>query len=61
MLKNVTAKISGRYQKFMATKGAAMPIVASLKPTAKSFVTKAGNMFTNRVIMRMIDKKTIKI
>ena len=61
MLKKVTEKISGKYQKLIATNGDANSIVAVSKPTAMAFVARAGRRFTSRVIISMIDEKTIKI
>ena len=60
-LKNVIAKTSGRYQKFMATKGEASSIVSALKPTAIAFVKSSGIRFTKRVIRSMIERNTKNI
>ena len=61
MLRKVTANIRGRYQKFMATYGSAMAIVFSSKPTAIACVARSGRIFTSRVIIRIIEKKSINI
>ena len=55
------AKTRGRYQKFIATKGAANSIVCLSKPTAMACVARDGSRFTRRVRKKIIDKKTIKI
>lgn len=61
VLKKVTIKIRGRYQKLIATKGAANAIVCSSKPTAIAVVTKDGKRFTRRVMMSITDKKRTNI
>ena len=60
-LKKVIAKTRGRYQKFMATKGAAISRVCALNPTAIALVKSSGTRFTSRVIKSMILRKTRKI
>ena len=61
VLRKVTLKISGRYQKFMATNGDANSMVESLKPTAMALVASDGKMLIKSVIVRMIERKTKKI
>ena len=58
---NVIAKISGRYQKFIATNGEAISMVSWLKPTAIAFVKSSGIRFTKRVIPSMIERKSKNI
>jgi len=61
VLKKVTTKISGRYQKFIATYTEAISIVLSSKPTAIAFVAMDGKRFTNRVIISITERKIINI
>ena len=61
VLKKVTANISGKYQKFMATKGDANAMVFSSKPTAIACVANDGRRFTKRVIKKIIDKNITNI
>jgi hypothetical protein len=60
-LKNVIAKIRGRYQKFIATKGAAISIVCASNPTAIAFVKSEGRVFTKSVISKIMDRKIKKM
>lgn len=53
-------KISGRYQKFIATYGAAKAISSSLKPKATSFVKKGEKRFTAIVKAMIISKNRKK-
>lgn len=61
MLKKVTPKIRGKYQKFIATYGADNSIVFSSNPTAIAEAAREGIIFTSIVITRIIDKNSKNI
>lgn len=61
VLKKVTIKISGRYQKLIATKGEARSIISLSKPIAIAFVAIEGKIFTKSVNITIMDKNILNI